>query len=319
MKAQRIDTRPWGVTENGIVVVDKPQGWTSHDVVGKVRSLAKNRKVGHAGTLDPMATGVLVLGIGKGTKLLQYIVDAPKTYAATVRLGIATSTEDAEGDITSAPGCAPIDIDTIRGAARGFIGEISQVPSAVSAIKVDGRRAYDRVRAGEDVQLAARPVTIHGIEVYSATPGIAAGGEPVLDVEMTVECGAGTYIRALGRDLARTLGTEGHLTSLRRVRVGGFTADAALTIDRLVAATERDLLLPVIGLGEAAASVLPVRTLTAQERAELGFGRTIAPTGRGGVVAGLDEAGTLFALVQDERRRGELSARPIAVLGDTRG
>ncbi|GAA2233722.1 tRNA pseudouridine(55) synthase TruB [Rarobacter faecitabidus] len=314
MKTTRIDTRPWGPTENGIVVVDKPQGWTSHDVVGKIRSLAKNRKVGHAGTLDPMATGVLVVGIGKGTKLLQYIVDAPKEYVATIRLGVATVTEDAEGEVTATPGFADTDLTRLRAVAAGFVGDILQVPSAVSAIKVDGRRAYDRVRAGEDVELAARPVRIHAIDIVSAITEVTADGVAVVDVEARIECGAGTYIRALGRDIAAELGTAAHLTALRRTRIGGFAVADARTTAQLEEITERDLALPVQQLAAAAGAVLPVRRLSGDEVTELGFGRAIEASGVPGPVAAIGEDESLVALVQDSKRRGETKAWPLAVL-----
>ncbi|ABY22406.1 tRNA pseudouridine synthase B [Renibacterium salmoninarum ATCC 33209] len=200
---------------SGLVIVDKPQGWTSHDVVAKMRRLAGTRKVGHAGTLDPMATGVLVIGINKATKLLTYIVGTSKTYDATIRLGQSTITDDAEGEI--------------RRAVAALTGEILQVPSSVSAIKVDGERSYARARAGKDVQLAVRPVNILSFDVHR----IQSTTDGLLDVEVTVSCSSGTYIRALARDLGTALGVGGHLTALRRTAVGPYGLDRTQTLESL--------------------------------------------------------------------------------------
>ncbi|WP_170207802.1 tRNA pseudouridine(55) synthase TruB [Rarobacter incanus] len=321
MNTKRIDTRPWAKTDNGVIVVDKPQGWTSHDVVGKIRSLAKNRRVGHAGTLDPMATGVLVVGIGRGTKLLQYIVDAPKEYVATVRLGVATSTEDAEGEVTLAPGCGGVDADHLARVVERFVGDIQQVPSAVSAIKVDGKRAYARVRAGETVELAARPITIHSIFVLGYEPQFHRDSErpneapvPVMDVTIAVRCGAGTYIRALGRDIAHALGTVGHLTALRRTSVGGFSSAQARTPTQLEGETISAGALAVTTLADAAAKVLPVRLIDENESAELGYGRSIDPSDTPGVVAAIGGDGELVALVNNQSERAQVRARPVLVV-----
>ena len=213
-----------GQAESGLVVVDKPAGITSHDVVSRVRRLAGTRKVGHAGTLDPMATGVLVLGINRATRLLGHLMLTEKSYDATIRLGVATTTDDAEGEVVSTAPTDGLTDEAIRAALATFVGDIEQVPTAVSAIKVDGQRAYARVRAGEDVQLAARPVTIHTLDVHEVR-----GAE----VDISVRCSSGTYIRAIARDLGSLLGVGGHLTALRRTAVGAFDLDVAHTLDEL--------------------------------------------------------------------------------------
>lgn len=235
---------------DGLLLVDKDGGMTSHDVVAATRRLAATRKVGHAGTLDPMATGLLILGVGRATRLLTYLVGADKTYEATVRLGQTTLTEDAEGEVTGTPGCPPPGQWTdgesgftrrLATALAALTGPIRQVPSAVSAIKVDGIRSYARVRSGEDVQLAARPVTIHALERRgSVRPGRAEDGTPVVDLDLTVSCSSGTYVRALARDLGRALGCGAHLTALRRTAVGPFTVDEARDLASWSAQVEAD-------------------------------------------------------------------------------
>lgn len=254
--------------ESGLVVVDKPGGLTSHDVVSRVRRLAGTRKVGHAGTLDPMATGVLVLGVNRATRLLGHLMLTEKAYAATVRLGVATTTDDAEGDITAVVSAAHVAEATVRSALADFVGDIEQVPTAVSAIKVDGKRAYQRVRDGEEVELAARPVTIHEITVHSVTP-VVADGAAVLDVELDLRCSSGTYVRALARDLGARLGVGGHLTALRRTAVGPFGLDAARTLDQL---GEEFTMLPI---SAAARASFPVRDLDEAQAADVRFGRAL--------------------------------------------
>ncbi|HHV22181.1 MAG TPA: tRNA pseudouridine(55) synthase TruB [Propionibacterium sp.] len=244
--------------EAGIAVVDKPAGWTSHQVVGRCRRIFGTRKVGHAGTLDPMATGVLIVGVNRATRLLGHLMLTEKEYAATIRLGITTVTDDAEGEHTGAAGAAGVDEAAVRAAVPAFVGNISQVPTAVSAIKVDGQRAYARVRAGEDVTLRARPVTVHEFTVHEVRSA-DADGTPVLDCDVTVRCSSGTYVRALARDLGAALGTGGHLTALRRTRVGPFGLDRAHPVD---GDTES---LPLIGLDRVAAECFP--TLDVDERA----------------------------------------------------
>jgi tRNA pseudouridine55 synthase len=228
------------VAADGIVVVDKPPGITSHQVVAQIRKLAGIRKVGHAGTLDPMATGILVIGLNRATRLLGYLQTADKAYEATVRLGASTSTDDAEGEVTSAADVSGLTAEDIESVVAKFRGEFPQVPSKVSAIKVEGRRAYERVRAGEEVALKARLVTVSRFEVTDVRP---AASEPTghggivcldcVDVDVTVECSSGTYVRALARDVGTELGVGGHLTMLRRTRVGSFGMDRACTLEEL--------------------------------------------------------------------------------------
>ncbi len=215
----------------GLVIIDKPKDFTSHDVVARLRRLLGTRKVGHAGTLDPMATGVLICGVGRATRLLGYVSKAPKTYTATIRLGIETDTEDAAGQVVSSPGfCVPEDFhQQLDPAIQGLTGQIQQVPSAVSAIKIDGQRAYQRVRAGEDVQLPARAVTVSRFDVIKQRQQ-SVGEIPVIDLDVIVECSSGTYIRALARDLAVALGTVGHLTELCRTVLGGFSVSDAVPL-----------------------------------------------------------------------------------------
>ncbi|TDE90909.1 tRNA pseudouridine(55) synthase TruB [Occultella glacieicola] len=290
---------------DGIVLVDKPGEWTSHDVVARVRRLAGTRKVGHAGTLDPMATGLLVLGVNRATRLLTYLVGADKTYLATIRLGQATVTDDAEGEITANPGLGDVDDETVGSAVAGLTGPIEQAPSAVSAIKVDGKRSYARVRAGEDVSLPARPVTVHAFEVLASRQGIADDGTAVRDLDVEVRCSSGTYIRALARDLGVALGSAGHLTALRRTRVGDFGVVEARTLTELADGGVHPL-----GMSEVARRTLPVRHLTDTETTELRYGRRLPPSGRDGVVAAFAPDGHVVALVAD---RGGV-ARPVLVL-----
>lgn len=223
----------------GIVIVDKPLGMTSHDVVSRMRRIAGIRRVGHAGTLDPQASGVLVLGIGPMTRLLGHLTHADKEYLATIRLGRSTSTDDAEGEVLASAGAAGVDPDVLGREVRRLTGPIRQRPSAVSAIKVDGRRAHERVRAGEDVVLPEREVTVHDLEVLAVREGIALDdGTTCCDVDVRVSCSAGTYVRALARDLGAALGTGGHVTALRRTRSGCFTLEDARALDDLAAAAE---------------------------------------------------------------------------------
>ena len=213
---------------DGIVVVDKPAGMTSHTVVARIRRLAGTRKVGHAGTLDPMATGVLVVGLNRATRLLGHLQLADKSYDATIRLGATTTTDDADGEILTTAAVDGVTAEAISTAVAAYRGEISQVPSKVSAIKVDGKRAYERVRAGEEVALKARAVTISRYDVLDVR--VAPDG---IDVDVSVDCSSGTYIRALARDLGADLGVGGHLTALRRTRVGSFGLAAAHSLESL--------------------------------------------------------------------------------------
>ncbi|RMI09766.1 tRNA pseudouridine(55) synthase TruB [Cellulomonas triticagri] len=302
MNAQRPDRPRRPTAPDGLLVVDKPQGWTSHDVVAKARGLAGTRKVGHAGTLDPMATGVLVLGVGRATRLLTYVVGADKEYTATIRLGVATTTDDAEGEVLSRTAADAVARDALDAGVAALTGAIQQVPSAVSAIKVDGQRAYARVRAGEDVELAARPVTVSRFAVHEVRPVPDADGTgvPALDVDVTVVCSSGTYIRALARDLGRGLGVGGHLTALRRTRVGGYPLGVARDLTALDA-WPADVPLDTLPLADAARATFPVRDLTAEETRALSFGQRVPASGAGAgvTVAAISPDGELVALLED--------------------
>jgi tRNA pseudouridine55 synthase len=222
-----------GRADSGLVVVDKPAGLTSHDVVARIRRLAGTHRVGHAGTLDPMATGVLVVGVERATRLLTYLLGADKEYLGTIRLGVTTITDDAQGAVLQRVDATCLDIVSIRAAAARLTGEILQVPSAVSAVKVDGRRAYARVRSGEAVELAARPVTVTAFEVLARREA-RDEGVPVVDLDVRVVCSSGTYVRALARDLGGALGVGGSLTALRRTRVGPYALGQARTLEALL-------------------------------------------------------------------------------------
>ncbi|MGN6612992.1 MAG: tRNA pseudouridine(55) synthase TruB [Angustibacter sp.] len=298
----RVSTAP-----DGLVVVDKPAGWTSHDVVARVRRLAGTRKVGHAGTLDPMATGVLVVGVERATRLLTYLVGADKTYTATIRLGAATVTDDAEGDVTAWAGADRVDAVSaadVDAAVAQLTGAIQQVPSAVSAIKVDGQRSYARVRGGEQVELAARPVTVHRFDVLDRRPA-DTDGHRVLDLDVEVEVSSGTYVRALARDLGAALGVGGHLTALRRTAVGPYALEIARSLESLA---EDFTVLP---LADAARAAFTARALTDDEVRALRYGQRIAATGTAQVpVAAFAPDGSLVALLED---RGE-QARSLLVV-----
>lgn len=299
--ARQPERRP--IAADGLLVVDKPAGGTSHDVVARVRRLAATRKVGHAGTLDPMATGVLVLGIGRGTRLLTYLVGSDKDYDATIRLGQATTTDDAEGEVLTGAGTADLDRARLAGAVSALTGAIRQVPSAVSAIKVDGKRAYARVRAGEQVELAAREVVVSRFDVLDVRPSTAADGTPVVDLDVSVTCSSGTYVRALARDLGAALGTGGHLTALRRTRVGAYPVTAATPLDDLeVTPTDRPL--QVLPLADAARAMFATRALTEAETTALSYGRSLdAAPASDGPVAALSPTGELVALVENRGGR----------------
>lgn len=299
------------------MVVDKPQGWTSHDVVGRLRRLCGTKKVGHAGTLDPMATGVLVVGVGRGTKLLTYLVGADKTYEAVIRLGLGTVTEDAEGEVSAVADPAAVEAITdaaIAAAVDGLTGSIEQVPSAVSAIKVDGKRSYARVRAGESVELAARSVTVSRFAVHSITRPADDAGHPVIDVSVTVDVSSGTYVRALARDLGSALGTHGHLTSLRRTRVGSLELSHAARLDDLRDVVAAGGTVPVTSLDTAARAMFPARELTASETTDLGHGKRITATGTDELTAAFAPDGGVVALLEDRGNPGERTAKPVLVL-----
>jgi len=293
--------------KDGLVIVDKPGGMTSHDVVARIRRLAGTKRVGHAGTLDPMATGVLVVGVEKATRLLGYLALTEKQYDATIRLGQSTSTDDAEGELTGGASAADLMPQALAVAVQGLTGEIEQVPPAVSAIKVDGQRAYKLTRAGAAPDLKPRPVTVHEFTVTAIRP--AEGG--LLDVDATVRCSSGTYIRALARDLGNNLGTGGHLTRLRRTRVGGYGLEGARTLEHLA---ERFEVLP---LAQAASAAFPRRDLSADEARRLAHGGRLAPEGhperhratREHPTAAYAPDGSLVALLTEQ----DGQARPLVV------
>ena len=319
-----------GNVASGLIVVDKPGGLTSHDVVARVRRLAGTRRVGHAGTLDPMATGVLVVGVEKATRLLGHLTLTNKEYQATIRLGQVTDSGDAEGTITSARPAGQLVLAQVRAAAAALTGEIQQVPPAVSAIKVAGRRAYQLAREGAPPVLEPRPVTVWSFTVQAvrpvpdaepgtpgAVPGVpGAGPGDLLDVDVEVRCSSGTYIRALARDMGDALGVGGHLTRLRRTRVGPYDLSAAHGLDELAGR------LTILPLAEAAAAAFGVRKLTEEQARSLSHGGRLPSLGtqagpvagpvagpQAGPVAAFGPDGTLIALVQEE----DGVTRPLAV------
>jgi tRNA pseudouridine55 synthase len=317
-----------GDAPSGLIVVDKPGGLTSHDVVARIRRLAGTRRVGHAGTLDPMATGVLVVGVEKATRLLGHLTLTDKEYQATIRLGQATDTGDAEGTVTASRPAGHLSLAQVQAAAAALTGEIQQVPPTVSAIKVAGRRAYQLTREGAPPVLKPRPVTVWSFTVQAVQPaladspgaglpgaglpdaGLPGAGLPdpapgdLLDVAVEVRCSSGTYIRALARDMGEALGVGGHLTRLRRTRVGPYDLSAAHTLDELAGQ------LAVLPLAEAAAAAFPVRQLTADQARSLSHGgRLPGMGGETGPVAAFAPDGTLIALVQEK----DGVAQPLAV------
>ena len=283
---------------------------TSHDVVGRCRRIFSTRKVGHAGTLDPMATGVLVIGIDRATKILGLLTTTSKSYAATIRLGQTTSTEDAEGELLQSFTADHVTDEAIAAAIAGLRGDISQVPSAVSAIKVGGRRAYQLVREGHEVELDARPVRIDRFDMLA----VRRGPDSLVDLDVEVDCSSGTYIRALARDVGAALGVGGHLTSLRRTRVGSFDLDQACSLDDLA---ERPRLSR--SLDEACLLMFPRRDLTAEEAEATGNGRPLAAAGIDGVYAASDTDGRVIALLRDDgtRTRSVVVIRPATMQDGT--
>lgn len=274
---------------DGLVIVDKPAGITSHDVVSRVRRIAGTRKVGHAGTLDPMATGVLVLGLNRATRLLGHLLLTDKAYDATIRLGATTTTDDAEGEVVATVPTDVVTDDAVRRGLAAMVGEIQQRPSAVSAIKVDGRRAYDRVRAGEDVELPARTVRIDAIEVTRLD---------LPEVDVSVRCSSGTYVRAVARDLGEQLGVGGHLTALRRTAVGPYGLDGARTLDQLA---DDFVVLPI---ADAARQAFVSRELTENQATDVRFGRRL-DLAIDGLTALFDPEGAFLALYEP---RGDRAA-----------
>ncbi|AQT80714.1 tRNA pseudouridine(55) synthase TruB [Mycolicibacterium litorale] len=277
----------------GIVVVDKPAGMTSHDVVGRCRRIFGTRKVGHAGTLDPMATGVLVIGIERATKILGLLTATAKSYSTTIRLGRSTTTDDAEGEVLQDVSAADVSDEQIHAGIADLRGEIAQRPSAVSAVKIGGKRAYQLVREGQDVQLAERRVLITRFEVVA----IRRDG-PYVDVDAEVDCSSGTYIRALARDLGEALGVGGHLTVLRRTRVGGYGLDHARSLAELAETPRLSYT-----LDQACLLAFPRRDITAEQAEDAAHGRPLPAAGLDGVYAATDPAGQVIALLEDRGAR----------------
>ncbi|TKK81229.1 tRNA pseudouridine(55) synthase TruB [Herbidospora galbida] len=283
---------------SGIIIVDKPSGWTSHDVVGKMRGIAGTRKVGHAGTLDPMATGVLVVGVEKATRLLGHLALTEKVYEATMRLGVSTNTDDAEGEETGRASASHVTADDVRKGVEALTGLIMQVPPQVSAIKVNGERAYKLARQGEEVALQARPITVHSFEVTSVTLG------EHVDVEAVITCSSGTYIRSLARDLGAGLGVGGHLTALRRTRVGPYRVEDALSIEAL---QKECVILPI---ADAVSQAFPRRDVTEEEARLVSHGGRLKAAGLGeGPIGVFAPGGELLALVEEKGG----AAKPLAV------
>ena len=345
------------MTDSGLLIVDKPQGVTSHDIVAAVRGALHMKRVGHAGTLDPMATGVLVVGFGNATRLLNVIVEHDKTYEATIRLGQRTTTDDADGEIVSTRPAPAMSREALQAVVDArFTGTIEQVPNTYSAIKINGQRAYDLARDGQEVRLKARPVTIHEFAVLDARPVLVASGEdrsgdalegrtpgddesrdgsvPVLDVDVRVACSAGTYIRALARDLGEALGVGGHLTRLRRTRVGRYRAEDPRTVTAhteqrtfttrdgqtvtrsraVLDASGDELAARALPMVEAASAAMPVIEVSDAQAADLRFGRRIRVAGatpRGGRLAAVvPERHDLVAIVEP---CGHGMAKPVTV------
>nr|WP_045741479.1 tRNA pseudouridine(55) synthase TruB [Actinoplanes rectilineatus] len=290
---------------DGLIVVDKPAGMTSHDVVARIRRLAKTRRVGHGGTLDPMATGVLIIGVNRATRLLTYVIGSRKSYTATIRLGQSTVTDDAEGEVTATTSAAEVTDEAIRNGLAAQRGEIDQVPSAVSAIKINGQRAYKRVRDGETVEIPARRITVFALDVLD----IRRDEPDVVDVDVDVTCSSGTYIRAIARDLGTALGVGGHLTALRRTAVGGLTLDSAATLEDLEQRAPDVIGLP---LAEAARQSFPQRTATEEETRTLRHGGPLSAVGIEGPYAVFDPAGEVLAVVSERegRARAEIVLAP---------
>ncbi|KRD16980.1 MULTISPECIES: tRNA pseudouridine(55) synthase TruB [unclassified Streptomyces] len=295
-------------TPDGLVIVDKPSGFTSHDVVAKMRGIARTRRVGHAGTLDPMATGVLVLGVEKATKLLGHLALTEKEYLGTIRLGQTTLTDDAEGEITGSTDASKVTRDAIDAGIAKLSGDIMQVPSKVSAIKINGVRSYKRARDGEEFEIPARPVTVSAFSVYDVRDAVAEDGTPVTDLVVSVVCSSGTYIRALARDLGADVGVGGHLTALRRTRVGPYKLDAAKTLDQL----QQEL--SVLPIADAAAAAFPRWNVDARRARLLMNGVRLEMPDEyagAGAVAVFDPEGRFLALVEEQKGK----AKSLAVLG----
>jgi tRNA pseudouridine55 synthase len=299
------------MTIDGLLIVDKPSGCTSHDVVATLRRLIGTRRVGHAGTLDPMATGVLLLGMGRATRLLGHLALTDKEYSATIRLGQSTVTDDAEGEVTGGSPAGALTDAQIEACVASFRGQLSQVPSAVSAVKVAGRRAHARVRAGEDVRLPPRSVRVHSMDIVAIDRAGVSGG--TIDVDVTVACSTGTYIRALARDIGAQTGVGGHVTHLRRTRVGSYRESAAFP---LTALTDNSAIREAIHpLAVAVAESFPRRNITAQDALLLQHGSRLSASGHGATPLGVfDPDGEVVALTIDV---GEDSRSLVVFRGET--
>ena len=283
---------------HGFALIDKPAGMTSHDVVAKARKKFNTKRVGHAGTLDPMATGVLVLGVGSATRLLQFVTDGQKQYEAVIRLGQSTRTDDREGEVIETTSALAISDEQIRECLAKFVGKIQQRPSSVSAIKIDGKRAHERVRAGEEVDIPAREVMVSDIKII----GITTESE-FRDIKVVITCSAGTYIRAIARDLGEILEVGGHLTELRRTLVSPFDISQCTSLE------EAEL----ISVAEGISKILPVRTIDFADQNEISFGRAISSSEISGPVAALDASGEFVALLLDKEVAGRSVATPTLV------
>ena len=283
---------------HGFALIDKPAGMTSHDVVAKARKKFNTKRVGHAGTLDPMATGVLVLGVGSATRLLQFVTDGQKQYEAVIRLGQSTRTDDREGEVIETTSALAISDEQIRECLAKFVGKIQQRPSSVSAIKIDGKRAHERVRAGEEVDIPAREVMVSDIKII----GVTTESE-FRDINVVITCSAGTYIRAIARDLGEILEVGGHLTELRRTLVSPFDISQCTSLE------EAEL----ISVAEGISKILPVRTIDFADQNEISFGRAISSSEISGPVAALDASGEFVALLLDKEVAGRSVATPTLV------
>lgn len=298
-----------GLVGAGLLIVDKGPGVTSHDVVASCRKLLHTRKVGHAGTLDPMATGVLVLGIERATKMLGLLALTTKAYTATIRLGRSTTTDDAEGETIADASAHEVSDSALREQIALLSGDIEQIPASVSAIKVDGQRAHKLIRAGEEFTLPARKVSVTRFDLLARRDVPDTG---FVDLDVDVECSSGTYIRALARDLGAALGVGGHLTVLRRTRVGPFTLEHARTLEQLAENPGVSL-----DIDEAARTAFPHRQLDAEEAESVSQGRWLDPVGIDGVYAAIDPSGHTIALLQEKGKRASsvLVVRPATLRG----
>jgi tRNA pseudouridine55 synthase len=282
---------------DGFLIVNKASGPTSHDVVAMARKKLGTKKVGHAGTLDPMATGVLVLGVGIGTKLLNFIVEGRKGYEATIRLGASTTTDDKQGEVIETFSTSEITDDAIRSELNKFNGKIKQVPSSISAIKIEGKAAYERVRAGEVVDIPARDVEIYNLEIGK----IVRNGSQI-DIEISVSCSSGTYIRSIARDLGSALSNGGHLIELNRTEVAPFViSESALLEDA-----------NLISIKSGLEKILPIRELNQEEIREIFFGRPISPS-EGEVSAAFLPTGEFAALLSNKDQGGKTLSFPSLV------